>query len=142
MLTRRDQVWQCRSRARLLVLALILVGLQAPPAAGADLVAFKVGISDRVNTVLPLWMAEAGGFYDAQGLRVEIVTMGGGSRGAQELQAGRIDVIIDAIGDLAMAAATTEWRRTLPSWNWAVPAMRRPSPAQPPTRGTSAPTTR
>jgi NitT/TauT family transport system substrate-binding protein len=74
-------------------LALILVGLRAPPAAAADLVAFKVGISDRVNTVLPLWMAEAGGFYRAQGLKVEIVTMGGGSRGAQELQAGRIDVM-------------------------------------------------
>ena len=59
----------------------------------ADPVAFKVGISDRVNTVLPLWMAEAGGFYAAQGLKVELVTMGGGSRGAQELQAGRIDVM-------------------------------------------------
>jgi NitT/TauT family transport system substrate-binding protein len=74
-------------------LALILVGSRAPPAASADLVAFKVGISDRVNTVLPLWMAETGGFYDAQGLKVEIVTMGGGSRGAQELQASRIDVM-------------------------------------------------
>jgi ABC-type nitrate/sulfonate/bicarbonate transport system substrate-binding protein len=93
MLTRRDHVWQCRSRALLIALALILVGLRAPPAAGADLVAFKVGISDRVNTVLPLWMAEAGGFYGAQGLKVEIVTMGGGSRGAQELQAGHIDVM-------------------------------------------------
>jgi NitT/TauT family transport system substrate-binding protein len=72
---------------------LILVGSRAPPAASADLVAFKVGISDRVNTVLPLWMAETGGFYDAQGLKVEIVTMGGGSRGAQELQASRIDVM-------------------------------------------------
>jgi NitT/TauT family transport system substrate-binding protein len=93
MLTRRDHVWQCRSRALLVVLALILAGLRAPPAASADLVAFKVGISDRVNTVLPLWMAEAGGFYGAQGLKVEIVTIGGGSRGAQELQAGHIDVM-------------------------------------------------
>src|ERR1700704_6681733 len=93
MLARRDHIWRCRSRAPLLVLALILVGLRAQPAASADLVAFKVGISDRVNTVLPLWMAEAGGFYAAQGLKVEIVTMGGGSRGAQELQAGRIDVV-------------------------------------------------
>ena len=84
MLTRCDHVWQWRSRALLVALALILVGLRAPPAAGADLVAFKVGISDRVNTVLPLWMAEAGGFYAAQGLKVEIVTMGGGSRGAQD----------------------------------------------------------
>jgi len=76
-----------------LFLALLLVEWPTAPAIAADLTAFKVGISDRVNTVLPLWMAEAGGFYAAQGLKVEIVAMGGGSQGAQELQAGRIDVM-------------------------------------------------
>ena len=54
---------------------------------------FKAGIADPVNTVLALWMAQAGGFYAAQGLKVEIVNMNGGSRGAQELQAGRLDVM-------------------------------------------------
>jgi ABC-type nitrate/sulfonate/bicarbonate transport system substrate-binding protein len=43
--------------------------------------------------VLPVWMAEAGGFYAANGLKVEIINMGGGTRGAQELQAGRIDLM-------------------------------------------------
>jgi ABC-type nitrate/sulfonate/bicarbonate transport system substrate-binding protein len=38
-------------------------------------------------------MAQAGGFYAAQGLDVEIVNMNGGSRGAQELQSGRIDAM-------------------------------------------------
>jgi ABC-type nitrate/sulfonate/bicarbonate transport system substrate-binding protein len=76
-----------------LLLAMLPAGSPAPPAVAADLVAFKVGISDRVNTVLPLWMADAGDFYSAQGLKVEIVNMGGGSRGAQELQAGRIDAM-------------------------------------------------
>ena len=61
----------------------------AVPAAAQQLTPFKVGISDAVNTVLPLWMAEAGGFYAAQGLKVEIINMGGGSNGAQELQAGQ-----------------------------------------------------
>jgi len=103
MLTRRDHVWQRRSRAPLIALALILVGLRASPAVGADLVAFKVGISDRVNTVLPLWMAEAGGFYGAQSLKVELVTMGGGSRGAQELQAGRIDVMRVGLSSVVQA---------------------------------------
>jgi NitT/TauT family transport system substrate-binding protein len=55
--------------------------------------ALKVGISEPVNTVLALWMAQAGGFYAAQDLEVEILNMGGGSRGAQELQAGRIDAM-------------------------------------------------
>jgi NitT/TauT family transport system substrate-binding protein len=59
----------------------------------AELTRFKVGISEPVNTVLALWMAQAGGFYAAQGLDVEIINMNGGSRGAQELQSGRIDAM-------------------------------------------------
>jgi NitT/TauT family transport system substrate-binding protein len=70
------------------VLLLLLIGRQ--PAA-AEPVTYKAGISDPVNTVLAMYMAEAAGFYAAQDLKVEIVNMNGGSRGAQELQAGRID---------------------------------------------------
>jgi ABC-type nitrate/sulfonate/bicarbonate transport system substrate-binding protein len=55
--------------------------------------AFKVGISEPVNTVLAIWMAEAAGLYAAEGLAVEIVNMSGGSRGAAELAAGRIDAM-------------------------------------------------
>jgi len=36
---------------------------------------FRVGMSDTVNTVLPLWMAQAGGFFAANGLNVELVNM-------------------------------------------------------------------
>ena len=54
---------------------------------------FKVGISEPVNTVLAIWMAEAAGLYADQGLAVEIVNMNGGSRGAAELAAGRIDAM-------------------------------------------------
>jgi len=61
--------------------------------AAAEVTHFKVGISEPVNTVLALWMAQAGGFYAAQSLDVEIINMNGGSRGAQELQAGRIDAM-------------------------------------------------
>ncbi len=38
-------------------------------------------------------MARDAGFYAVQGLKVEIVNMNGGSRGAAELQAGRLDVM-------------------------------------------------
>jgi NitT/TauT family transport system substrate-binding protein len=77
---------------RLAVLAVLLVGW-AHPVAAADMTRFKVGISEAVNTVLAMWMAEADGFYAAQGLAVEIVNMNGGSRGAAELQSGRIDAM-------------------------------------------------
>jgi ABC-type nitrate/sulfonate/bicarbonate transport system substrate-binding protein len=79
-------------RRRLVALAALLVGWGHPVAA-AELTRFKVGISEPVNTVLALWMAEAGGFYAAQGLGVEIINQNGGSRGATELQAGRIDAM-------------------------------------------------
>ena len=53
----------------------------------------KAGISDPVNTVLAWYMARDAGFYAAQGLNVDIINMNGGSRGAEELQAGRIDIM-------------------------------------------------
>ena len=54
---------------------------------------FRAGISDPVNTVLAWYMARDAGFYAAQGLNVDIVNMQGGSRGAAELQAGRLDAM-------------------------------------------------
>jgi ABC-type nitrate/sulfonate/bicarbonate transport system substrate-binding protein len=69
--------------------AAILVGIAMP--ARAQLTEYKAGISDPVNTVLAMYMAQAAGFYAAQGLKVDIVNQNGGSRGAEELQAGRID---------------------------------------------------
>ena len=74
------------------MLALLMAGWVHPMAA-AEVTRFKVGISEPVNTVLALWTAQAGGFYAAQGLDVEILNMNGGSRGAQELQSGRIDAM-------------------------------------------------
>ena len=53
----------------------------------------KAGISDPVNTVLAWYMAQAAGLYGAQNLNVDILNMNGGSRGAEELQAGRIDLM-------------------------------------------------
>jgi ABC-type nitrate/sulfonate/bicarbonate transport system substrate-binding protein len=53
----------------------------------------KAGISDAVNTVLAWYMARAAGLYAAQGLNVDIIDMNGGSKGAEELQAGRIDIM-------------------------------------------------
>src|SRR5262245_52390753 len=64
-----------------------------PASATQPLTPLKVGISDAVNTVLPFWMAQAGGFFSANGLAVELVNTGGGSRGAQEVQAGKLDIM-------------------------------------------------
>src|SRR5262245_38363291 len=73
------------------ILALVVVGWQ--PVAAQQPIEVKAGISDPVNTVLAWYMARDAGFYAAQGLKVDIINMSGGSRGAAELQAGRLDVM-------------------------------------------------
>jgi NitT/TauT family transport system substrate-binding protein len=72
---------------------LALTAVCCVPVSAQELTPFRVGITDAVNTVLPVWMAQEGGFYAANGLKVDIINMGGGSRGAKELQAGKIDLM-------------------------------------------------
>ena len=69
------------------------MAVQANTARAAEQAELKVGISERVNTVLAFWMAKDAGLFDEQGLKVEIINMNGGSRGARELQAGHIDIM-------------------------------------------------
>jgi ABC-type nitrate/sulfonate/bicarbonate transport system substrate-binding protein len=76
-----------------IALALSLLLVPSVPASAAEPTAMKVGISEAVNTVLAIWMAEAAGLYEAQSIKVEIINMNGGSRGAAELAAGRIDAM-------------------------------------------------
>ncbi len=65
----------------------------AQQAAPASPVEFKTGIADPSATVLALYMARSAGLDTALGLGIDILNMNGGSRGAEELQAGRIDVM-------------------------------------------------
>jgi len=74
-------------------IALITAGSPAMAQQSPPPVQIKAGISDPVNTVLAWYMARAAGLYAAQGLNVDIINMNGGSKGAAELQAGRIDVM-------------------------------------------------
>lgn len=79
----------------LVVSVLTSVAAQQPATMGPppQPVQIKAGISDPVNTVLAWYVARAAGLYAAQGLNIEILNMNGGSRGAEELQAARIDVM-------------------------------------------------
>jgi NitT/TauT family transport system substrate-binding protein len=53
----------------------------------------RVGTSGTANTVLAIWMAEDTGLYAKHGLKVTLSNMGGGSRGAAEVRAGKLDVM-------------------------------------------------
>jgi len=57
--------------------------LAAAPARAQQPIEMKVGLAALVNTALPLHLAEAGGFYAKQGLKVTIVDAGGGTRGGR-----------------------------------------------------------
>jgi NitT/TauT family transport system substrate-binding protein len=68
----------------------VALGVAAAPATAAEPTPFKIGISAPVVTILPVWMAEAGGFYAKEGLKVEVINMEGGTRGLQVLLSGEI----------------------------------------------------
>jgi ABC-type nitrate/sulfonate/bicarbonate transport system substrate-binding protein len=96
-----------RRRPRCRVLLFVLLSLCALPAAAqTPLTPFRVGMSDTVNTVLPLWMAQDAGLFAASGLNVELVNTGGGSRGAQELQEGRLDAMRVGLSSVVQANRT------------------------------------
>lgn len=73
-----------------LVAGLLL--LQAP-ARAAEPAEFNIGISAKVITIFPVWMGEAGGFYKQEGLKVNVTSMEGGSRGIQVLLSGDIQAM-------------------------------------------------
>src|SRR6476469_1579031 len=72
-------------RAALSAVALMLA---AAPASAQQTAEIKVGLAALVNAALPLHLAEAGGFYAKNGLKVTIVDAGGGTRGGRALATG------------------------------------------------------
>ena len=85
---RRDMV-----RAMGLAVPLGLMSSAGFRADAAELIAFRVGEAAPANTFLAIWMAEAAGFYEAQGLKLEIVHMVGGSQAGPELKSGRVHLM-------------------------------------------------
>jgi ABC-type nitrate/sulfonate/bicarbonate transport system substrate-binding protein len=79
------------------VLSLAVLGLGSLAAGAAELVPFRVGEAAPANTFLAIWMAQAAGFYEAQGLQLEIVRMVGGSESGPELQSGRAGDFLGAL---------------------------------------------
>ena len=77
-------------KAPLRAAVLSLVIAAAAGAQAQTLTTFRFGISAPVVTIFPVWMAEAGGFYEKEGLKVEVINMEGGTRGLQVLMSGEI----------------------------------------------------
>jgi ABC-type nitrate/sulfonate/bicarbonate transport system substrate-binding protein len=73
------------------LLALLLAAM--PGARAQDLIPFRMGISAPAFTILPVHFADAGGFYEKNGLKVEIVNAEGGTRGIQVLLSGEMQAM-------------------------------------------------
>jgi NitT/TauT family transport system substrate-binding protein len=71
----------------------------------AELIAFKVGEASPANTFFAIWMAEAAGFYEANGLRLEIIPVVGGRNSGPDLTAGRIDLMHIGMSSVVRARA-------------------------------------
>jgi NitT/TauT family transport system substrate-binding protein len=79
--------------ARAAALALSLTSFGSFAAEAAELIPFPIGQAAPANTYLAIWMAQAAGFYEAQGLKVETVAMSGGSDSGPALKSGRIHLM-------------------------------------------------
>src|ERR1700730_1443688 len=99
--------------ARAVAISLPLLSLGSFPADAAELVPFKIGQAAPANTFLAIWMAQAAGFDEAQGLKFEIAAMVGGSESGPELKAGRIHLM--HIGMSSVVRANTSGRGDLRS---------------------------
>jgi NitT/TauT family transport system substrate-binding protein len=58
-----------------------------------ELITFKVGEASPANTFFAIWMAQAAGLYQANGLKLEIVHVVGGKESGPDLTSGRIDLM-------------------------------------------------
>jgi NitT/TauT family transport system substrate-binding protein len=74
-------------------------------ASHADTTPFRIGQSAPANTFLAIWMADDAGFYQANGLKLEIVPMAGGRDMAGAFASGRIDAMHIGLSSVVRANA-------------------------------------
>ena len=71
-------------------IAYLCAALAGTEVRAADPVPFRIGISAPSVSILPVFFAEAGGFDRKYGLKLEVISAEGGTRGIQVLMSGEI----------------------------------------------------
>jgi NitT/TauT family transport system substrate-binding protein len=104
-------------KARLVAAALLGFGglFGAAHAQESKLTPFVVGQSAPSNTFLAIWMAEAAGLYQAQGLKMTVVPMTGGSGIGPALTSGSIQIMHIGMSSVVRANAAGHRLRTVAS---------------------------
>jgi NitT/TauT family transport system substrate-binding protein len=88
----------------LLLFLILFFGGSVSLGFAADALSFRAGISTVSDPfVLQMWMAQASGLYKKHGLNVEIIDMGGGTRGLQVLLSGEIQAMQVGLGPMVRA---------------------------------------
>jgi NitT/TauT family transport system substrate-binding protein len=95
-----------RRAACTVLFALISTIATASAATDQALIPFKIGIASPSINMLSIWVAQDQDFYKAQGLKVEIINMEGGSRGLVAVSAG--DVQTNFVGLSAVVEANSK----------------------------------
>jgi len=70
-----------------------------------ELFTFKVGEASPANTFFAIWMAKSAGFYQANGLELEIVPVVGGRESGPDLESGRIHLMHIGMSSVVRANA-------------------------------------
>ncbi|HTH97466.1 MAG TPA: ABC transporter substrate-binding protein [Stellaceae bacterium] len=96
-------------RGLLMLGAMLTLGMAMPgmlrPAHADNLTPFKIAVSTPVSSILPVYLAKAGGFYKKQGLDVSIISTEGGTRGVQVLMSGEIQAMHVGLSPVVAANA-------------------------------------
>jgi NitT/TauT family transport system substrate-binding protein len=79
--------------------------LTTSKAGAADLKPFKLGVSATVATMLAAWFGDACGAFERQGLKIQVVSMEGGTRGTQVLLSGEIQAMHVGLSPVVQANA-------------------------------------
>ncbi len=89
----------------MLIAATALAPSRGATARAAELEPFKIAVSAAVSSILPVYLAKAGGFYEKQGLDTEIISTEGGTRGVQVLVSGEIQAMHVGLSPVVAANA-------------------------------------
>ncbi len=99
----------------------IAASLAAPGAFAQAPKTFRLGVSAPVVTMLPAWLGEAGGFFEKYGVKTEVISMEGGTRGLQVLMSGEIQGMHVGLAPAAQANAAGADLRLVASTSNALP---------------------
>ena len=82
---------------------------------------FRLGVSAPVVTILPAWLGEAGGFFEKNGIKTEVISMEGGTKGIQVLMSGEIQAMHVGLAPAVLANAAGADLRLVASTSNALP---------------------